>query len=80
MMGGGCLVGGGSLAIHEMAGGGKTTNLPAFLTVMRVLKTPESTKCSPRTGIPPYMLLHCCTAVVAWSVGGGWVVGVHMGG
>ena len=71
MVGGGCLVGGGSLAIHEMAGGRKTTNLPAFPTVLRVLKTPEPTKRSSRTGIPPYILLHCCTAVEAWSVGGG---------
>ena len=68
---GGCVVGGGSLAIHEMAGGRKTTNLPAFLTVLRVLKSPESIKCSSRNGVPPYILLHCCTAVVAWSVGGG---------
>ena len=79
-VGGGCLVGGGSLAIHEMTGGRETTNLPALLTVLRVLKTPEATKCSSRSGIPPYIFLHCCTAVVAWSVGGGWVVGVLVGG
>ena len=75
VVGGGCLVGGGSLAIHEMAGGRKATNLPAFLTVLRILKTPEPTNCASRTGIPPYILLHCCTAVVAWSEGGGWVMG-----
>ena len=28
------------------------------------------------TGLLLYVLLHCCcTAVVGWSVGGGWVVG-----
>ena len=74
-VGGGCLVGGGSLAIHEMTGGRKTTNLPAFFTVLRVLKTPEPTKYSSRSGIPRYILLHCCTAVVAWSVGGGGACG-----
>ena len=68
---GGCLLGGCSLAIHEMAEGRKKTNLPAFLTVLRVLKTPELTKCSSRTGVPPYILLHCSTAVVASPVGGG---------
>ena len=26
------------------------------------------------TGLLPYVLLHCCTAVVGWSVGGGWVM------
>ena len=64
---GGCLVGGGSLAIHEVAGDRKTTNFPAFLTVLRVLKTPEPPKCFSRTGIPPYILLHCCGGLV-----GGW--------
>ena len=37
-------MGGGSLAIHEMAGGRKKRNLPAFLTVQGVLKTLERTK------------------------------------
>ena len=27
------------------------------------------------TGLQPYVLLHCCTAVLGWSVGDGWVVG-----
>ena len=69
-------MGGGSLTIHELAGGRKTTNLPAFVTVLRVLKTPEPTKVSARTGIPPYTLLYLCTAVVAWSVGGGGAPGL----
>ena len=40
-----------------------------------------------RTAVLPlwigwYVLLHCCctAVVVAWSVGGGWMVGVHVGG
>ena len=46
---------------------------PVFFYRVRVLKIREPTKCSSRTGIPPYILLQCCTAVVAWSVG--WWVG-----
>ena len=75
--GGWWVLGGWRLARDPRNGGGrKTTNLFAFLTVLylpmaAVLKTPEPTKCFLRTGIPPYILLHCCTAVVAWSVGGG---------
>ena len=55
------------------------TSLLAFLTVLPVLKIPEATKFSSRTGISPYILLHCCTAVVSWSVGSGGVVGGHVG-
>ena len=37
----------------------------------------SETKCSSRTGVPSDILLHCRTAVVAWSAGGrgarGWI-------
>ena len=73
---------GDSLVIHEKAGGGKTTNLPTFLTVLWGPKTPE-----PRsnqmllayryTTVHTAALLYCCSGLVGgWWVGGGWVVGV----
>ena len=75
-VGGGCLVGGDLFAIQEMAGGRKNDEPPRVYYRAAALKTSKPTKCSPRTGIPPYILLHCCT-VMACSVGGegarGWV-------
>ena len=66
----GCLVGGGSLAIHEVAGGRTTTNLHAFLTGLRILNIPEPTK-------TVYCRTYCCTAVLLYRCCGlvsGWLL------
>ena len=62
-VGGGCLVGDGSLTIHEMAGGRKTTNL----TRVSYLTTNESSILrnqpnAPR--VPVYRRTYCCTTVL----------------
>ena len=49
----------------------KVNELPP-ISYYLVLKTREPTnKCSLRTGILPYVLRQCCTAVMGWSVGSG---------
>ena len=59
--GSGGLLGDGLLVNNEMAGGHEKMSLPEFLTVLRVLKTPEPTNVP---GVPVYLRIYCCAAVL----------------
>ena len=67
-VGGGCLVGGGSLAIHEMAGSRKTTNLPRFLPCCGSSRLRNQVLLAYRCTVGHTAALpYCCSGLV-----GGW--------
>ena len=73
MVADGCLVGGGSLAINEMAGGRKTTNLTR---VCYRAAGPQDSGTTHMLLAYRYTAVHTAALLYYWSgLVGGWVVG-----